>query len=223
MSSTGLLSTTPPPLPILSHMVGTYHFMTESLDDATEDAFKFGTLFLLWWSTRFLCAYFNFADIWCRTIPILATAIFFGPIDRIADQFGDSIQAKQNYVRHIFGLDPKNIAVSNTSIRDAFFRPVHLVDDFAEDSFKLFCIGAHAYSGNLLSTSLGASLRSIATTPHGIVLSVILQIFRVAVRFGTPMTQYSACDEYADLVGDYFQESILSFLNISEAVMEPSD
>ncbi len=102
----------------------------------------------------------------------------------------------QNVVRVVAGLPPKSVAVAKVS------SPASLsgvLDDYAEDAFKLICVWSHARIGASVSQSVvvpAVSSLGFAGADH------VARAAGWIIALGTPAGHYSSCDVYSDALGD---------------------
>lgn len=188
-----------PPLPLLEDFAAIGTFLQHSIDDLVEDLVKL----CLWLALASVCTAVIRRRVHSNTGTRISMAgaalIAFPYIDAIGDAAGDLIQPWQDTARKMFG---------GADIRCRSSSPNALslsIDDVVEDTFKGVCMYAHYRVGLLLAS---------ATVPHALHQSNSISVRSIgrasaaAVTLAHPAAAYTACNEYADALGDRAQHAL---------------
>jgi len=188
-----------PPLPLLQELVGLASFCTDHLDDFVEDSVKLLLLVAMFMLFKHFLRRMK-AGGWLMHAGLagLGVVILFPAVDHVADLAGDQTQGIQNWIRLMLGHQPKHPQKEFTPADVPWV--VQIADDYIEDGFKFVCISSHAWTAQLLSDALLPTLSSISG-----ISDALANMIGTVVSIGGPASQYAACNEYGDQLGDVVQ------------------
>eukprot|EP00055_Hartaetosiga_balthica_P005189 m.14859 g.14859 ORF g.14859 m.14859 type:complete len:343 (-) comp4379_c0_seq1:102-1130(-) len=180
-----------PPIPFFEDLQVLSSFFSDSMDDVTEDVFKFTCV-----SGTFAVGYSfgggDFSNVRGKVVGYVATLTLYPVCDYVSDGIADKVSNTLRYLRSRLGFPTRE---PQETVHSSMYTVAVLADNIAEDTFKIICLWSHAMVGQLLGENL--LVKALGRTPPFALKAVIM--------LGVPAAKYNLCNQYGDFVGDWVE------------------
>ena len=179
--------------PIFDIIEGLPKFFKHSLDDAAEDVMKLAMLYIAKeLHTRYVAGH-------SAPITYLAYVPYYVIANNVSDYIADKIDIWKN---SWFGLEDFS---NNNQMKNKNFI-IDELEDVVEDVSKFSLLYANYKVGVLISDShVFETFLASTNLPYA---QNIGKMTDLAIKYITPLTEYTRCNEYSDEIGDYVQNSV---------------
>ena len=186
--------------PIFDIIEGLPKFFKHSLDDAAEDVIKFAMLYC---ASKF---HATFVITQSTSITCLAHTTYYVIANNVSDYIADKIDAWKN---SWYGLEDFS---NNNQMENKNFI-IEELEDVVEDVSKFALLYGSYKVGVLIADShVFETFLASTNLPYA---QNIGKMTDLAIKYITPLTEYTRCNEYSDEMGDYIQNSVKSLTNFS--------
>lgn len=179
--------------PIFDIIEGLPKFFKHSLDDAAEDIIK---LLMLYCTNKF---HTKFIIIHSTSITYLAHTAYYVIANNVSDYIADKVDIWKNSWFRLEDFSNNNQMKNKSFIIDE-------LEDVVEDVSKFSLLYASYKVGVLIADShVFETFLASTNLPYA---QNIGKVTDFAIKYITPLTEYTRCNEYSDKIGDYVQNSV---------------
>ncbi len=189
--------------PLFDIIEGLPKFIKHSIDDFVEDSIKIAMLYTTskFHSNLMPRSSNTLVDFTVNTLSML---FYYWFANEVSDNTADKIDEWKNSY-----FELKDISIGNKTNSQNF--AIDFTEDLVEDSVKFSMLYSSYKVGTLIANShIFETFLSSTHLPYGRNAGKILDF---TVKWVTPITEYTRCNEYSDKAGDFFQYYAEEFLN----------